>query len=73
MAKVTAKDELTEMISMRLTQRDLATLEEVAERVPAIPRLTLARLAMRLGLEVIRNNPAEALAPAKVVAALRRA
>jgi len=53
--------ELTEVISMRLTQRDRAMLAAVAKRIPTIPRLTLARLALRLGLSIIRANPAEAL------------
>jgi hypothetical protein len=55
--------ELTDVISMRLSPDDRALLDSVSALVPVIPRLTLARLALRLGLEVIRQNPARALAP----------
>jgi hypothetical protein len=55
--------ELTDVISMRLSPDDRQLLDSVSALVPVIPRLTLARLALRLGLEVIRQNPARALAP----------
>lgn len=54
---------LTDMISMRLYPEDSQLLNSVAALVPVVPRLTLARVAMRLGLEQIRKNPARALAP----------
>jgi hypothetical protein len=60
--KGTAGSELTDVISMRLSPDDRHLLDSVAALVPVVPRLTLARVALRLGLEVIRRNPAEALA-----------
>jgi hypothetical protein len=53
--------ELTDVISMRLAPEDRHLLDVVSKAIPAIPRLTLARIAMRLGLEEIRQNPARAL------------
>jgi hypothetical protein len=55
--------ELTEVVSMRLSPEDRQLLDSVAALVPVVPRLTLARVALRLGLEIIRRNPAQALAP----------
>ncbi|HEX2870015.1 MAG TPA: hypothetical protein VHP33_02140 [Polyangiaceae bacterium] len=54
--------ELTDMISMRLSPEDRQLLETVGGLVPVVPKLTLARIALRIGLEVIRKNPAQALA-----------
>lgn len=55
--------ELTGMISMRLTSEDEQLLDLVAALVSVAPRLALARVALRIGLEQIRQNPARALAP----------
>ena len=65
MSTVVKKDDgaLTEVISMRLSMEDCVLLEKVSTAVPAIPRLTLARLALRMGLDAIRQNPARALTP----------
>ena len=51
------RGELTELISMRLSEDDANRLAKLAERVP-IPKLSIARLAMRIGLEVLEKNPA---------------
>jgi hypothetical protein len=61
--KGTGGGELTDMISMRLSPEDGQLLDSVAALVPVVPRLTLARVALRIGLEQIRQNPARALAP----------
>lgn len=60
---IVKKSELSDMISMRLTPEDSRALDSVAALVPVIPRLALARVAMRLGLEQIQKNPARALVP----------
>jgi len=52
---------LTATISMRLSPGDKQLLKSVAATVPVIPPLTLARVAMRIGLEVIRQDPSRAL------------
>jgi hypothetical protein len=54
--------ELTDIISMRLSPEDRQLLETVSGMVPVVPKLTLARVALRIGLDVIRRNPAQALA-----------
>lgn len=56
--------ELTDVISMRLAAEDRQLIEAVAALVPVVPRLTLARIALRIGLEVLLKNPTRALAPA---------
>jgi hypothetical protein len=61
--KGTGGSELTDVISMRLSPDDRQLLDSVSALVPVIPRLTLARLALRIGLEAIRQNPARALTP----------
>jgi hypothetical protein len=54
---------LTDIISMRLSHDDRQALDAVSKLVPVVPRLTLARVALRIGLEVVRQNPAHALTP----------
>jgi hypothetical protein len=54
---------LTDVVSIRLSPDDRHLLDSVSALVPVIPRLTLARVALRIGLQVIRQNPAQALAP----------
>jgi len=61
--KGSGSSELTEVISMRLSPEDYQLLDGVAALIPIVPRLTLARVALRLGLEAIRKNPAQALTP----------
>lgn len=61
--KGSGSGELTEVISMRLSPEDRQLLDDVGALIPIVPRLTLARVALRLGLEVIRKNPAQALTP----------
>jgi hypothetical protein len=53
---------LKQIISMRLSPDDSASLDQVAQLIPAIPRLTLARMALRIGLEEIRKRPTRAIA-----------
>lgn len=47
----------TQVISIRLTSDELELLCEATALVPLVPRLTLARFAMLLGLGQIKNNP----------------
>lgn len=54
------KRELTDLISMRLTPHDTEALDQVCEQLP-IPRLTVARIALRLGLAELKRNPARVL------------
>jgi hypothetical protein len=61
MAGSKKRTELSDMISMRLLPKDSQLLNSVAALVSVIPRLTLARIALRIGLEQIRQNPARAL------------
>ena len=56
-----SNQELTEVMSMRLSVDDRKLLETVSAMVPVLPTLTLARVALRIGLETIRRDPARAL------------
>lgn len=51
---------LTDPISMRLSPDDNEELDAVCERIP-MPRLTIARIALRLGLAELKENPARVL------------
>lgn len=60
-------------MSMRLSPDDARALDDVAKRAPTIPRLTIARMALRLGLIALRANPARLLeAPTPAVKPTRR-
>lgn len=52
---------LTRVVSMRLSEEDKRLLDSVAAQIPIVPPLTLARAAMRIGLETIRADPKRAL------------
>lgn len=41
---------------MRLSERDKKLLDSAAASAPFIPRLTLARFAMRIGLEKLKKK-----------------
>jgi hypothetical protein len=53
---------LTEIISMRLSEEDKRMLDQVAAMAPLVPRLTLARFAMRIGLKKIKGQRGALLA-----------
>ena len=55
------RDELAKIISMRISKNDLDLLERAGKAIPLVPKLTLARVAMRLGLEALIANPVQAL------------
>jgi predicted transcriptional regulator len=50
-------DKLTAVVSLRLSDDDRKRLDAVAEQLPIVPRLTLARIALRMGLDAIGKNP----------------
>jgi hypothetical protein len=58
---MTSRGELVKVVSMRLSADDDKLLRSVAAQVPVIPPLTLARVAMRIGLEIIQKDPARAI------------
>ena len=47
---------LTELVSMRLSERDMALLDEVSKLTPFLARLSLARYALRFGLMTMRDE-----------------
>lgn len=57
---MTRTRKLTDAISLRLSPEDSDELDAVCEKIP-MPRLTVARIAMRLGLAELRENPARVL------------
>lgn len=54
------------LLAMRVTSDDAALLDLVSEMIPMAARLTIARAALRVGLETIKRDPSRALNPAKV-------
>lgn len=55
-----AVKELVRVVSMRLSESDYKLLHSVAAQVPVIPPLTVARVAMQIGLKIIQKDPARA-------------
>jgi hypothetical protein len=50
-------DELNKAISLRLSDEDVALLDMLSKRFP-MKKLTIARIALRLGLTELDRNPA---------------
>lgn len=50
------KQMLTEVVSMRLSERDKFLLDEVSELTPFLARLTIARYALRYGLMTMKSQ-----------------
>ena len=50
-------EELDKVISLRLSAEDMSALDALSKRLP-LKKLTLARIALRLGLKEIERNPA---------------
>ena len=48
---------MTEQMALRLTKEDVGLLGRLAKR-SGIPRATIARLAIRLGVQAIEKDPA---------------
>lgn len=44
-------------IYLRVTEQDLRRLDDLAERYPILKRSSLARAAMRMGLDAIERDP----------------
>lgn len=53
----TDKDELTEMISIRVSKADVRAMKRVTELLPIKP-ITIARIALRIGLAALEDDPA---------------
>lgn len=66
-------ERLERQIAIRLSEEDLQRLDKLAERIPIASRNAIARAALRIGLAVIEENPARALAaPSEPKARARR-
>lgn len=52
-----ADEELTESISLRLSEADTKLLEDLASRFSMMKKLVIARHALRLGLAQISKDP----------------
>lgn len=50
-------EELDKVISLRLSKDDFSSLDTLSKRLP-LKKLTIARIALRLGLKEIEKNPA---------------
>lgn len=55
-------EKLTEALYLRVSPTDMAQLEELSDRIPIASRNAIARAAMRLGLELIAEDPGRLLA-----------
>lgn len=53
--------QLTGMLSVRLSDEDVARLSALSERMPVFTPTTIARIAMRLGLAALERDPSLAL------------
>lgn len=51
------RGELTVVMSMRMSEDDDRLLKSVAAQVQIVPKLVLARIAMRLGLLLMQKDP----------------
>lgn len=54
-------EKLTATLTMRMSDADVSKLAAVSARFPSIVPGTLARVAMRIGLEAIERDPAQLL------------
>jgi hypothetical protein len=50
------KKPLTEVISMRLSEHDVELLDKVSKFTPYMPRLSLARWALKIGLATMKDE-----------------
>jgi len=66
------KQSVPNVVSVRLSSDDLTLLEGAVDAVGVIPRSTLVRIALRLGLETIRADPTKALLKQMAVEAKRK-
>lgn len=56
-ARRVAEEDLSEAISLRVTPEDREALDSLASRFP-LKAMTIARIALRLGMSEIAKNPA---------------
>ena len=52
-----SRKRLTEVITLRLAPADRDALDAVARTIPDVPTLTIARIALRLGLRRLAEDP----------------
>lgn len=57
MTAKTDEEMLSENLGVRVTKADLARVDALAERYPLATRHGIARMALRLGLAAIEENP----------------
>lgn len=54
------KEDLSRAISLRISRKDQEALERLLGFLP-LKKLTIARLALRIGLESLRKNPGQVI------------
>lgn len=52
----TDDEELDEMISIRVSKRDMRAMDRLSDLLP-IKRITIARIALRVGLDALAKDP----------------
>lgn len=61
MAKTDDSETLSENLGLRVAARDIERLDLLAEKFPVVSRHAIARVAMRIGLEMIEKDPSRLL------------
>jgi len=51
------KEPLSEMLGVRVSADDLARIDAITERMPVGTRHSIARVALRIGLDAIEREP----------------
>lgn len=56
-SKAADSDGLSEMLGIRVAKSDIERIDALAERMPVGTRHSIARVALRLGLDAIERDP----------------
>jgi hypothetical protein len=62
---MTTDDRLSRQVALRLSEQDIARLDDLAERLPIASRNAIARAALRIGLEALEKDPTKLLGERK--------
>jgi hypothetical protein len=62
-AGMTVSDTLDQQVAIRLSKDDLGRLDAMKDRLPIASRNAIARAALRLGLDLLEEDPTRLLKP----------
>jgi hypothetical protein len=63
--KLPDEERLMVTLGLRLTAEEAARLDAIVERIPIASRHSIARAALRIGLEALEDDPTRIVAPAR--------